>query len=593
MIRENVDITGMTTFRIPAKARYFAEYESLKELETISRDPRFINGPVLSMGGGSNLLFVNDFDGLVLHSKIKGIKRYDKDDQTAFVICGAGEKWTDFVDWCIAADLAGVENMAGIPGEVGAAPVQNVGAYGREASDVIHTVECFDTVVRVVKLFSSEECQFGYRDSYFKHEGKGRYIVLRVSFKLRRTDRALHLDYAPLRDFAARLGRKPSIREIAVEVIRIRASKLPDPEMLGSAGSFFKNPVLREGYIKEIEALTGIRLEGHKIDEVHIKLSAASLIDKAGLKGKTLGGAEVYPKQPLVIVNQNNASASDVVELAATVESRVREKFMVSLSPEVNYIDTDIEVTILGSGTSKGVPEVGCNCRVCRSEDPKDKRLRTSALVRTMGQTILIDPSPDFRQQALKEGLHHIDAVLITHSHYDHVGGMDDLRPFCSAVNMPVYGNEQACNNLKKHYDYCFADHPYPGVPKFLLCPKSDIPFFVNGIKITPINVMHGPLPIFGYRIGKFAYITDAKTIEDSELDKLGGIEVLVLNALRQRDHFSHFTLKEAVQFISKVKPKRTYLTHFNHEIGLHEELSAQLPEGVFPAYDGATIKIS
>lgn len=591
MIQENVDITAFTTFGIKAKARYFAEYSSEKELLKISRDPRFIEGPVMNIGGGSNLLFVNSYDGLVLHSRIKGIKRYDKNEKLTYAIVGAGEKWTDFVEWAIDSGLGGVENLAGIPGEVGAAPVQNVGAYGVEAADIIFSVECFDVVNRTVRRFTKGDCKFGYRDSFFKNEGKGRYIVLRVSFALQNDTIAKNLEYGPLKDLKERLGHDPTIEEVAGEVKRIRDSKLPDPEIMGNAGSFFKNPVLRKGYIKEIEALTGYHLSGFEVDDVHVKLSAAWLIDNAGMKGERVGGAVVSEKQPLVIVNEGNATAEDVVRLASKVRKEVRNKFMIDLVPEVNYIDTDIKVTILGSGTSKGIPEIGCSCRVCRSPFQKDKRTRTSALIETMGMTILIDPSPDFRQQALSADIHHIDAVLITHSHYDHVGGIDDLRPFCSVEDMPVFANKNTCEALKSHYDYCFKENPYPGVPKFDLREVGEIPFFFKGLKIIPIEVLHGNMPILSYRIGNFAYITDAKTISESEMRKLEGVRTLVVNALRERDHFSHFTLQEALETIKEISPQKAFLTHFNHEIGRHHELQKTLPKGVYPAFDGEIIE--
>lgn len=592
MIQENVDITHLTTFGIPVRARFYAEYSSERELLKISRDERFIRNTVLCIGGGSNLLFVNNFDGLVLRSRIMGMRRYDKDADTVYAIIGAGEKWTDFVDWTLREGLGGVENMAGIPGDVGAAPVQNVGAYGVEACDVIHSVECFDLFTRTTRLFTAEECRFGYRDSFFKHEGKGRYVVLRVSFRLKPDTVSHHLDYGPLRDFAERLGHQPSISETAAEVVRIRDAKLPDPAVTGSAGSFFKNPVLRKGFIKEIETLTGEHIGGHEVDDVHVKVSAAELIDRAGMKGERCGGAKVSVRQPLVIVNDGEATAGDVVELAERVRRAVRKKFMIDLRPEVNYIDTRVEVTILGTGTSKGIPEIGCSCRVCSSPFRKDKRMRTSAIVRTMGLTLLIDPSPDFREQMLREDVHHIDAVLITHGHYDHVGGIDDLRPFCAEGNLSLYANKKTCEELRKHYDYCFTPHPYPGVPVFELKEVGNTPFYINGVKIVPIEVMHAQLPILGFRIGDFAYITDAKTVEPSEIEKLEGVRAMVVNALRRRDHFSHFSLDEALAFIREVAPERAYLTHFNHEIGRHHELAASLPPGIEPAYDGEKIKV-
>lgn len=592
MFEENKDITEYTTFGIPVRARWFAEYKSDKELLRISRDERFAAGRWLHIGGGSNLLFAGDYDGLVLHSGIKGIVRYDKNPETTFAIAGAGEKWTDFVEWTLAQGLAGVENLSGIPGEVGASPVQNVGAYGVEAGDVIHAVECFDTLTRRVCRFTAEECRFGYRDSFFKHEGKGRYIVLRVSFRLNPDGIARSLVYGPLQELCARLGHAPSIREVADEVVRVRNSKLPDPALLGSAGSFFKNPIVHNGHIEEIKVLTGETLAGHPAGENRTKLSAAWLIDHAGLKGARCGGAAVYGRQPLVLVNRDNATADDVMRLAEQVRRRVREKYLIDLRPEVNYIDPRIQVTLLGTGTSKGIPEIGCDCPVCRSPFAKDKRTRTSALVRTMGMTILIDPSPDFRAQALAAGIHHIDAVLVTHSHYDHVGGIDDLRPFCSTGHLPMYVSASTDRSLREHYEYCFRKNPYPGVPVFDMKVVGNTPFMIDGLRIVPIEVMHGSAPILGFRIGDFAYITDAKTIGEREIEKLEGVDTLVVNALRDRDHFSHFTLAESLALIRDVRPRRAYLTHFNHEIGRHYDLARRLPEGVSPGYDGLTFTV-
>lgn len=592
-IEENKDITGFTTFGIPVKARYFAEYSSEKELLKLSRTDEFIDNEILHIGGGSNLLFCGDFNGFVLHSKIKGITRYDKDDETVFAIAGAGEKWTDFVAWCLRNGLEGVENLAGIPGEVGASAIQNVGAYGVEAADLIHAVECFDTVNRTTRRFTNAECRFGYRDSIFKHELKGRFIVLRVSYRLKPGTTARHLEYGPLRDLAHRLGHAPSTSELAEEVVRIRNSKLPDPEHIGSAGSFFKNPVISSGLHREIERMSGETVPCHNVGDNNVKLSAAWLIDHAGMKGHREGGAVVYEKQPLVIANNGNATADDVVRLADTVRKAVRDKFLVSLQPEVNYIDTTITVTVLGSGTSKGVPEVGCHCSVCTSPFEKDKRLRASVMVRTHGLNIMIDVSPDFREQALKHEIEDIDVALITHEHFDHVGGIDDLRPFCAMRPLPLYVRPDVDSHLRKRLDYCFRDKPYPGVPHFDMKIIGNNPFYIDGLKIVPIEVLHGKLPIFGYRIGSFAYVTDAKTISDVEKEKLENLDVLVINALRDTEHFAHFTIDEALELIKEVKPKCAYLTHFSHEAGRHHDLERRLPKNVFAAYDGLSFKIN
>lgn len=592
MFEHDKDISGYTTFGIPIKARLFAEYASVKELIRISRTDEYLENESYHIGGGSNLLFESDFDGLVLHSAIKGIKRYQKDENTVYVIAGAGEKWTDLVDYCVEEGLQGMECMAGIPGEAGASPVQNVGAYGQEAKDVIHNVECFDTYTREVVTLKAEDCGFAYRDSRFKHEWKGRYYVLRVSYKLRPSTECGELKYKALQDFADRLGRRPTIKEIRDEVIRLRNEKVPDPKRLGSAGSFFKNPILGK-YFFEQEVLNRCADVRHiDLGDGTVKVPAGWLIEHAGLKGARVGGAEVYDKNCLVIVNRDHATAANVKELAERIIETVNEKYAIILNPEVNFIDTTIQVKVLGSGTSKGIPEATCGCEVCRSEDPHDKRMRASVLVRTMGLTLLIDASPDFRMQALRENLKHVDAVLLTHSHYDHVGGIDDLRPFCAFGDMPIFARKDVDGDLRRRLDYCFRDTLYPGVPKFDMQIIDNKPFMINGVEIMPIEVIHGKLPIYGYRIGKFAYVTDCKTISEEEKDKLYGLDVLILNALRETPHFSHLSIPEALELIKELKPKRAYLTHFCHHAGKHEAIAARLPEGIYPAYDGLEITI-
>lgn len=594
--KKNVSLAPLTTFGIPAKAALFAEYSSPEELLRLSRTPEFRRNfeadTLLHIGGGSNLLFAKDYPGLVLHSAIKGLKEYVKDEETVFVIAGSGVKWTDLVDWCVDHGYAGLENLAGIPGEAGASAVQNVGAYGVEAKDVIHHVECFDCFTNRTVVFKAEECRFGYRDSMFKHEWKGRYIVVRVSYRLKRSTRAEHLDYGPLKSLEEKLGHTPDIREVRDEIVAIRSAKLPDPAEIGSAGSFFKNPVVSNFFYKEqLQPMFG-DMTGYPAGEHFTKLAAGWLIEHSGLKGATVGGAMVYPANCLVIVNTGNATASDVMRLAELIQVTVREKFGVNLRPEVNYIDLDIDVTVLGSGTSKGVPEVACQCRVCRSDNPHDKRGRASVLVKTRGVEFMIDASPDFREQALRENIWDLDAVLLTHSHFDHVGGIDDLRPFCATGDLRMYMRKDVDHDIRKRLDYCFRKHPYPGVPTFDMRTIGNHPFYIDGVKIIPIEVMHGKLPIFGFRIDNFAYITDAKTIEEDELEKLEGVKVLVINALRFREHFAHMSVDEALAIIEKIKPERAYLTHFNHEIGTHEELAAKLPENVFPCYDGLNIHI-
>ena len=592
LLQHDKELTPYLTFKIPAKARLFAEYSNIKELIRISRMPAFLNNQIFHIGGGSNLLFFGTYDGLVLHSRIKGIQEYRKNEEEWYIIAGAGEKWSELVDWTISHGYTGMECMAGIPGEVGAAPVQNVGAFGAEAKDVIFSVECFDTETRATVNFKNEECGFSYRSSRFKKEWKNRYIVLRVSFKLKKSEYAKNFTYRSIREFAEKLGRTPTAREVRDEVVRLRDMRLPDPERLGSAGSFFKNPIIHKNFYADEVLRRNKDVPCYEVDYRRVKVPAGWLIEHAGLKGRKVGGAEVYPGNCLVIVNEGGATATDVRELAEIIQKEVNVKYGIQIYPEVNYIDTTIEVVVLGTGTSKGIPEIGCDCHVCSSEDPHDKRTRSSILVKTMGMQILIDASPDFRYQALKNGINHIDALLLTHVHYDHVGGIDDLRPFCLNGDVPVYCRKDVEEDLRRRLDYCFRETKYPGVPTFETHEITNEPFYVNGLRIIPISHNHGKLPIVGYRIGKFAYITDCKTMEDGEKEKLKGLDVLIINALREREHFAHLTIDEAIELIRELKPKRAYLTHFCHEAGRDTELRERLPEGIEPAYDGEKIFI-
>lgn len=592
IFEKDKDITGLTTFGLPVISALYAEYNTAKELIKLCRTEEYRENKVLHIGGGSNLLFEPYFDGLVLHSGIKGISTYKKNDETVYVIAGAGEKWTDLVDFCVDNDLAGIENLAGIPGEVGASPVQNVGAYGVEAGSVIWNVECLDRETLEIVTIKGEECGFAYRYSKFKGEWKDRYFILRVSFRLRPGRDARHLEYAALNKFAKELGHTPDIAEIRDEVISLRDSKLPNPALIGSAGSFFKNPIVRKAYYDWECMHFNSRIPSIPVDESHVKIPAGWLIDKCGLKGTRVGGAYVYPENCLVIANDGSASAADVKELAVKIYNRVLEAYHIALLPEVNLIDSDIKVTVLGSGTSKGVPELLCKCDTCSSRNPKDSRLRASVLVETMGVRLLIDPSPDFRQQALLHDIGHIDAVLITHEHYDHVGGIDDLRPYCFWGPLDMYCRADVNDALHRRLDYCFKAHLYPGVPTFRMHTINNQPFFIKGVKIEPIEVFHGKLPIYGYRIGKFAYVTDAKTIAEEEKEKLYGLDVLILNTLRWRDHFAHFSVEEGLRLVEEVKPCRTFLTHLCHEIGRHDDFASRLPSGVEPAYDGLHIVV-
>lgn len=252
-----------------------------------------------------------------------------------------------------------------------------------------------------------------------------------------------------------------------------------------------------------------------------------------------------------------------------------------------------IEVEILGTGTSTGVPQLGCRCEVCRSADPRDKRLRCSAIVRTKGVNLLIDCGPDFRQQMLRASDIRLDALLVTHSHYDHVGGMDDLRPYCRSGRFPVYAQQNVLDDIRTRIPYCFMEHLYPGVPTFELHAVADERFTVKGIEIEPLPVMHGKLPILGYRIGRLAYVTDAKTIPASTIERMRGLDTLIINALRFEPHATHMSLAETLDVIAELKPRRALLIHESDGIGLHAATSQLLPDGVELAYDTEIVTIS
>ena len=253
-----------------------------------------------------------------------------------------------------------------------------------------------------------------------------------------------------------------------------------------------------------------------------------------------------------------------------------------------------MRLTFLGTGTSCGVPVIGCQCEVCKSTDPHDRRLRCSVLLESDTTRLLIDCGPDFREQILPQPFRRIDGILITHAHYDHMGGMDDIRPYCQFGEINVYADPVARKGLLEMLPYCFAEHRYPGVPAIGLHEiNAGNPFTIGDIEILPIRVMHGKLPILGYRFGKLAYITDMKTIENDQLALLDGVEILVVNALRfDKPHHSHQLVDDAIDFAKKVGARQTWLTHMCHDIGLHGEVNKQLPAHVQLAYDGQQLTI-
>lgn len=253
-----------------------------------------------------------------------------------------------------------------------------------------------------------------------------------------------------------------------------------------------------------------------------------------------------------------------------------------------------MRITFLGTGTSQGVPVIACPCDVCHSEDKHDKRLRSSILIAYNKHTIIVDTGPDFRYQMLREEVNQLDAILMTHSHKDHVAGLDDVRAFnyLQQQSIPIYSNKATHDALRKEFYYAFSDYKYPGIPQLELeeiYPGKS--FELYGKEILPIEVLHFKMPVLGFRIDNFAYITDAKTISEESFSLLEGVEILVLNALQREPHISHLTLEEAIAVSNKINPKQTFLTHISHRFGKHDHIQSTLPKGIFVAYDGLTLE--
>jgi phosphoribosyl 1,2-cyclic phosphate phosphodiesterase len=257
-------------------------------------------------------------------------------------------------------------------------------------------------------------------------------------------------------------------------------------------------------------------------------------------------------------------------------------------------IASQIKVTILGTGTSQGVPVIACNCKICKSQFSRDKRLRSSILIETLNNVFAVDAGPDFRHQMLREDVCRLDAILVTHDHKDHIGGLDDIRAFNWIMKKPmqIFASESTMETIKKDFSYAFEKITYPGVPQLILNVINDQPFIFNKDKIVPIMAMHGNLPVLGFRIGSFTYITDANFISEEEMQKIKGSKVLIINGLRKTRHYSHFNLDEAIEIIRNIAPEKGYITHISHAMGFHSDVNKQLPEGIELAYDGLKFSI-
>jgi len=335
IIKENISLLSYNTFGIDAKADYFIEYSSVEELQTALKSEIVKSNRLLHIGGGSNLLFMKDFKGVILHSAINFIKKVSEDTDTVMLEAGAVVNWDDFVAYTVENGWGGVENLSLIPGEVGASAVQNIGAYGVEVQDVIIEVNAVEIETGESKIFSVEDCQYGYRESIFKKELKGKYIITSVVFKLQKQAQ-FKLNYQHLEAEVLKNG-DINLQNIRQTIIAVRESKLPDPKIFGNAGSFFMNPVISKAHFNELLAQYP-QMPHYFVSETEEKVPAGWLIDQCGWKGKQIGNAGVHDKQALVLVNKGGATGAEIVYLAEQIQASVKSRFGIELRAEVNYI---------------------------------------------------------------------------------------------------------------------------------------------------------------------------------------------------------------------------------------------------------------
>ncbi|MFA5299418.1 MAG: UDP-N-acetylmuramate dehydrogenase [Lutibacter sp.] len=331
-IQQNISLKPYNTFGIHANAKRFVSIDSLKELkETIA-----VEKEVFLLSGGSNILLTNDIEKLVIHLNTKGIIVNDFSTDEVFVTAEAGENWHEFVLWCISQNYGGLENLSLIPGNVGTAPIQNIGAYGVEIKDTFQQLEALEIETGKTKTFTNEACNFDYRNSVFKNELKGKYIIINVTFKLTKKNHVTNISYGAIKELL-KDKKNPSIREISEAVIAIRQSKLPNPKEIGNSGSFFKNPVIDANSFKKIKEKYPT-IPNYVLSKKEVKIPAGWLIEQCGFKGKRFGDAGVHEKQALVLVNYDNASGQEIYALAKKIQQKVMEIFNISLEIEVNII---------------------------------------------------------------------------------------------------------------------------------------------------------------------------------------------------------------------------------------------------------------
>lgn len=331
-IQQNIQLKPYNTFGIQANAKRFVTVNSVKELKEIIASEKNL----FILGGGSNILLTRDVEKLVIYLNTKGIIVNDFDENEVLVTAEAGENWHEFVLWCVSQNYGGLENLSLIPGNVGTSPIQNIGAYGVEIKDVFQQLEAIDIETGKTKIFTKADCNFGYRNSVFKNELKGKYIILNITFKLTKKNHNINISYGVLKDLLTD-KENPSIKEISEAVISIRQSKLPDPKKIGNSGSFFKNPVITADLFKELTQKYP-EIPHYRISANEIKIPAGWLIEQCGFKGRRFGDAGVHEKQALVLVNYDNASGKEIFDLAQKIQQKVMETFKIPLEIEVNVI---------------------------------------------------------------------------------------------------------------------------------------------------------------------------------------------------------------------------------------------------------------
>ncbi|MBL7883374.1 MAG: UDP-N-acetylmuramate dehydrogenase [Bacteroidia bacterium] len=337
IIQENYSLKKLNTFGIDASAKYFATISNTDEFKEILSEESFNDIPKLILGGGSNLLFTKNFDGIVLKNNLKGITLVKENEQQVYIKASAGEVWHEFVMYCINNNYAGLENLSLIPGCVGASPMQNIGAYGVEIKDVFYELEALNVKDLSLRTFTNTDCKFGYRESVFKRELKNQYIITSVTFKLNKTPN-FNTSYGAIEQELEKMGVKElNIQAISKAVCAIRSSKLPNPEEIGNAGSFFKNPEVSKNKFEQLKSKFP-NIVGYELENGNVKLAAGWLIEQCGWKGKTLGDAGVHKLQALVLVNYANASGNEIYDLSEKIIASVKQKYDVALEREVNIV---------------------------------------------------------------------------------------------------------------------------------------------------------------------------------------------------------------------------------------------------------------